>query len=256
MGQARREAVSAPPGRIGDRHACLRERGRRATLPAPAEFCPSGAAGPISGGAGPVAEPPEAVVRVNIGLDAPPYGVGEPVDEPASLTALVNKYTPCRRTMFLSWSFSRPAIPHPRGPVCVQRPARPFFRWRTRRQRRACACTAPLPTALTPPRSGSISATPPSRGRRRPALSARAGFSEHQTGLALDINVASLSARFEGSRGVRLAVSAQLGVRLYSPLPPGKEDLTSYLFEPVALPLCRAGDSPPCHEQGWTLEEF
>ena len=34
------------------------------------------------------------MVRVNIGLDAPPYGVGEPVDEPASLTALVNKYHP------------------------------------------------------------------------------------------------------------------------------------------------------------------
>ena len=31
---------------------------------------------------------------MNIGLDAPPYGVGEPVDEPASLTALVNKYHP------------------------------------------------------------------------------------------------------------------------------------------------------------------
>lgn len=42
----------------------------------------------------PETSPEEAVVRVNIGLDAPPYGVGEPVDEPASLTALVNKYHP------------------------------------------------------------------------------------------------------------------------------------------------------------------
>ena len=42
----------------------------------------------------PELSPEDVVTRVNIGLDAPPYGVGEPVDEPASLTALVNKYHP------------------------------------------------------------------------------------------------------------------------------------------------------------------
>ena len=34
----------------------------------------------------------EAVVRVNIGLDAPPYGDPEEVEDPDSLTALVNQY--------------------------------------------------------------------------------------------------------------------------------------------------------------------
>lgn len=57
MGLSQEEARQsvAPPGRIGDRRLPPGRGGGGTALPAPAEFCPSGAAGPLSGGAGPVA---------------------------------------------------------------------------------------------------------------------------------------------------------------------------------------------------------
>lgn len=58
--------------------------GGGAALPAPAELCPPERLDRYQAelARSPETSPEEAVVRVNIGLDAPPYGVGEPVDEP------------------------------------------------------------------------------------------------------------------------------------------------------------------------------
>lgn len=205
----------------------------------------------------PETSPEEAVVRVNIGLDAPPYGVGEPVDEPASLTALVNKYHPLPADYVPELELLPPGYTASQG---------------ARLRPEACAAFLQMADAAAEEGLRLYSASPyrsyaaQERVYQRYAAqqgaeaadtySARAGFSEHQTGLALDINVASLSARFEETAEYAWLSAHSWEYGFILRFPQGKEDLTGYLFEPWHYRYVGPETARLCYEQGWTLEEF
>lgn len=205
----------------------------------------------------PELSPEEVVVRVNIGLDAPPYGVEEQVDEPASLTALVNKYH---------------ALPADYVPELELLPSAYTASQGARLRPEACAAFLQMADAAAEEGLRLYSASPyrsyaaQERVYQRYAAqqgaeaadtySARAGFSEHQTGLALDINVASLSARFEETREYAWLAEHSWEYGFILRFPQGKEALTGYRFEPWHYRYVGPETARLCHEQNWTLEEF
>lgn len=87
-------------------------------------------------------------------------------------------------------------------------------------------------------------------------FSARAGYSEHQTGLALDINTASTQAHFEDTADYAWLQEhcAQYGFLLR--YPEGKDDITGYRFEPWHYRYVGTEIASVCMEQGLTLEEY
>lgn len=87
-------------------------------------------------------------------------------------------------------------------------------------------------------------------------FSARPGHSEHQTGLALDINVAQTSAHFENTPAYAWLVDhcAQYGFLLR--YPQGKESITGYRFEPWHYRYVGTEIARICMEQGLTYEEY
>ena len=205
----------------------------------------------------PELSPEEAVVRVNIGLDTPPYGAGEPVDEPASLTALVNKYH---------------ALPADYVPELELLPSAYTASQGARLRPEAHAAFLQMADAAAEEGLRLYSASPyrsyaaQERVYQRYAAqqgveaadtySARAGFSEHQTGLALDINVASLSAHFEETPEYAWLAEHCWEYGFILRFPQGKEALTGYLFEPWHYRYVGPETARLCHEQNWTLEEY
>ena len=87
-------------------------------------------------------------------------------------------------------------------------------------------------------------------------FSARPGHSEHQTGLALDINVARTSAHFENTEAYAWLQEhcAQYGFLLR--YPKGKESITGYRFEPWHYRYVGPEIASACMEQGLTWEEY
>ena len=85
---------------------------------------------------------------------------------------------------------------------------------------------------------------------------ARPGASEHPTGLALDINVASTSAHFENTPAFAWlkANCAQYGFILR--YDQGKESLTGYRFEPWHYRYVGTEIAKTCMEQGICYEEY
>lgn len=87
-------------------------------------------------------------------------------------------------------------------------------------------------------------------------FSARPGHSEHQTGLALDINVASSRAHFENTRAFAWlkAHCAEYGFILR--YDQGKEAVTGYRFEPWHYRYVGVDIAKACMEQGLCYEEY
>ncbi len=87
-------------------------------------------------------------------------------------------------------------------------------------------------------------------------FSARPGHSEHQTGLALDINVASTRARFEDTPAYAWLQEhcAQYGFILR--YPQGKSEITGYRFEPWHYRYVGVEAARVCMSQGLTYEEY
>ena len=86
--------------------------------------------------------------------------------------------------------------------------------------------------------------------------SARAGFSEHQTGLASDINTSSRSAHFENTKEFEwLQKNAYLYgfILRYSE---GKEYLTGYVYEPWHYRYVGVEVAQYIHEHSLTYEEY
>ncbi|MCI9294442.1 MAG: M15 family metallopeptidase [Lawsonibacter sp.] len=86
--------------------------------------------------------------------------------------------------------------------------------------------------------------------------SARPGHSEHQTGLALDINTASIPAHFENTPAFAWLKEhcAQYGFILR--YPQGKEGITGYRFEPWHYRYVGLEAAQACMSQGLTFEEY
>ena len=86
--------------------------------------------------------------------------------------------------------------------------------------------------------------------------SARPGCSEHQTGLALDINTASLSDHFEETEEYAWLVENSWRYGFILRFPEGKEEITGYQFEPWHYRYVGPAAARVCYENGWTLEEY
>ena len=87
-------------------------------------------------------------------------------------------------------------------------------------------------------------------------FSARPGFSEHQTGLALDINVSSFKYNFENTPAFAWlkAHCAEYGFIIrYNQ---GKEDITGYHFEPWHYRYVGVEAAGVCMSQGLAYEEY
>ena len=87
-------------------------------------------------------------------------------------------------------------------------------------------------------------------------FSARPGHSEHQTGLALDINAANVAARFERTPAYAWlqAHCAEYGFILR--YMEGKESITGYRFEPWHYRYVGAEAAKACMEQDIAYEEY
>ena len=86
--------------------------------------------------------------------------------------------------------------------------------------------------------------------------SARPGCSEHQTGLALDINTASLSDHFEETEENAWLVENSWRYGFILRFPEGKEEITGYQFEPWHYRYVGPAAARVCYENRWTLEEY
>lgn len=198
----------------------------------------------------------EAVVRVNIGVDTPPYEDPEAARDPDSLTALVNQYH---------------ALPADYVPELVQlAPAYTNQRDSLRPEAAQAFAAMADAAALEGLRIYNASAyrsystqnwvyqryVSQSGTQAADTYSARPGCSEHQTGLALDINTASLSARFEETAEYAWLLENSWRFGFILRFPEGKEELTGYQFEPWHYRYVGKAAARVCFEQGWTLEEY
>ena len=86
--------------------------------------------------------------------------------------------------------------------------------------------------------------------------SARPGFSEHQTGLALDINTASRSAHFETTATYRWLIENCWRYGFILRYPEGREDITGFCFEPWHYRFVGRTLALQVRESGLTYDEF
>ena len=87
-------------------------------------------------------------------------------------------------------------------------------------------------------------------------FSARPGFSEHQTGLAADINTASLRAHFERTDTYRWLVEHCWDYGFILRYPEGKEEVTGYCFEPWHYRYVGVETALAVKESGLTFDEY
>ena len=86
--------------------------------------------------------------------------------------------------------------------------------------------------------------------------SARAGFSEHQTGLASDINTSSRSAHFENTKEFEWLQKNAYQYGFILRYPEGKEYLTGYVYEPWHYRYVGEEVAQYIHEHSLTYEEY
>lgn len=86
--------------------------------------------------------------------------------------------------------------------------------------------------------------------------SARPGYSEHQTGLALDINTASSSDHFENTKEYQWLINNSYKYGFILRYPQGKEYITGYKFEPWHYRYVGKEVAKYVHDTGVTYEEY
>ncbi len=86
--------------------------------------------------------------------------------------------------------------------------------------------------------------------------SARPGYSEHQTGYALDINVGSRSAKFEKTKEYEWLINNSYKYGFFLRYPEGKENITGYLFEPWHYRYVGIEPATTIHNEKITFEEY
>ena len=84
--------------------------------------------------------------------------------------------------------------------------------------------------------------------------SARPGHSEHQTGLAFDVN--SLSQSFENTAEGRWLAANCHKYGFIIRYPKGKESVTGYMYEPWHIRYLGTSTAAAVHNSGLTLEEY
>lgn len=206
------------------------------------------------GAAHPEDNPEQVVLSVNMDLDRPVYTDIQTVEDPASLTVLVNKH------------YALPADYVPELEVLGYSYGSGSLRPEAAQAFRAMADQAGKDGISLRSVSAYRSYTHQTNTYNRylkynrqvvvDTFSARPGHSEHQTGLALDINVANMAAHFERTPAYAWLQEhcAQYGFILrYAQ---GKESITGYSFEPWHYRYVGAEIAQVCMEQGITYEEY
>ena len=198
----------------------------------------------------------EAVVRVNIGLDRPFYEEPDQVEDPSSLTALVNKY----HALTEDYEPEEERIEAPSA--AVQASLRPEAAQAFLEMAQAAAQDGIRLYAVSAYRSYSSQVAAYQRYVREASVeladtySARPGHSEHQTGLAIDVNTATLRSHFENTAEYAWLQENAGRFGFILRFPQGKEDITGYRFEPWHYRYVGLETAGVCWENGWTLEEY
>ena len=197
----------------------------------------------------------EAAVTVNMGLDQEFYTQVDETPDPASEQVLVNKYQ---------------ALPSTYVPRLKRLESRYGTGSLTPKAAGAFAAMADAARSEAGLSLRSVSAyrsyqtqvslyqryTVQNGQKLADTFSARAGHSEHQTGLALDINVARTSAHFERTKEYAWLVEncARFGFILR--YPQDKMDITGYRFEPWHYRYVGEEVAGACMADGLTYEEY
>ena len=202
----------------------------------------------------PRALPADVVLRVNMDLDRPFYTEVRTLTRPDSLTALVNKYN---------------ALPEDYVPELEALgtgygggSARPEAAAAFRAMADAAKAEGITLRSVSAYRSYQLQNSAYNGYLRNASqayvdtFSARPGHSEHQTGLAVDINAASQRASFEKTPAFAWLTEhcAEYGFILR--YPEDKQDITGYRFEPWHYRYVGAEAARVCMDQGLCYEEY
>ena len=92
--------------------------------------------------------------------------------------------------------------------------------------------------------------------KKADTYSARAGSSEHQTGLAVDINTASSRANFQNTKEYKWLINNSYKYGFIERYPKGKTNITGYKYEPWHYRYVGIEAASIIHEKGITFEEY
>jgi len=198
--------------------------------------------------------PETAVLQVNMDRDLIFYEDVEIVSDPDSLTVLVNK----NHALSAEYAPKVEALGYGYGSGSLRPEAAKAFRAMSDAARKDGVSLR----SVSAYRSFKTQKNLYARYRRYNSqavvdtFSARPGSSEHQTGLALDINTANVQAHFEKTPAYAWLKEhcAEYGFMLRYPL--GKEAVTGYRFEPWHYRYVGTEIAKACMEQEITYEEY
>lgn len=202
----------------------------------------------------PETEAAEIVTQVNLDLDLTPYDDARPIDDPADPLVLVNKYHGLSETYVpeLEKLGGRYGV----GSM-VPEAAAAFRAMADAAKQDGISLRSVSAYRSYQTQQGLYQHYVSIDGKANAErYSARPGYSEHQTGLALDINTASISAHFENTAEYAwlLANCARFGFLLR--YPKEKESITGYRYEPWHYRYVGQDIARTCMDQGLTYEEY
>lgn len=202
----------------------------------------------------PEAEAAEIVTQVNLDLDLTPYDDALPIDDPVDPLVLVNKYhgLPEVYVPELEKLGGRYGV----GSM-VPEAAAAFRAMADAAKQDGISLRSVSAYRSYQTQQGLYQHYVSIDGKANAErYSARPGYSEHQTGLALDINTASISAHFENTAEYAWlrANCAKFGFLLR--YPQEKESITGYRYEPWHYRYVGQAIARTCMDQGLTYEEY
>ncbi|MBC5717784.1 M15 family metallopeptidase [Flintibacter faecis] len=202
----------------------------------------------------PEAETAEIVTQVNLDLDLTPYDDARPIDDPADPLVLVNKYHGLSETYVpeLEKLGGRYGV----GSM-VPEAAAAFRAMADAAKQDGISLRSVSAYRSYQTQQGLYQHYVSIDGKANAErYSARPGYSEHQTGLALDINTASISAHFENTAEYAWlrANCARFGFLLRYPRE--KESITGYRYEPWHYRYVGQDIARTCMDRGLTYEEY
>ena len=195
----------------------------------------------------------EVVLQVNMGLDRPFYEDVEVISDPGAPDVLVNKYH------ILPSDFVPELVPLTGlGAGSLTAPAAEAFRQMVEAAKADGISLRSVSAYRSYQTQSSLYRRYAAQNGQALAdtFSARAGSSEHQTGLALDINVATIKAHFENTATYAWLVEHCADYGFILRYPEDKQDITGYRFEPWHYRYVGVETARICMEQNWTYEEY
>lgn len=197
------------------------------------------------------------ICQVNGGLDRPFYQNGETVADPAATDVLVNKYhrLPADYVpdlVALGWPYASGS-----NQRLAPQAAQAFMSMADGARQAGLQLRS-----VSAYRAFDLQASLYARYVRQDGMaaaesySARPGWSEHQTGLALDINVASISARFEDTPEFAWLSQHCWRYGFILRYPQGAQERTGYTFEPWHYRYVGVETALAVQASGLTYDEF